>query len=289
MLRLTGRVLLQEEQESARSARQRHASIWRIAHDFNPDFISSGALIADAARARQPRCPADHRPHAGAERGAQHRRLPERHFQRERRRFCFPAIAPPSRSSAAKPAAAKSTSRASSAIRGRASFSNCRRWRTQVRVRYPEGVSTVANADLRLTGTSERSTLGGHHHDSAHRVQSAVGLQLDHRAVGRTGAHAGGANRAARRRPLRRADRDRARHSVPELADAGPPGRGEPAPARHRQQSGVSGTHQHHAGPGGLLRHAVHDQPGLGGVLQSAQNRSRSSISTWRPRRAASM
>ena len=28
-------------------------------------------------------------------------------------------------------------------------------------MRYPEGVSTVANADLRLTGTSERSTLGG--------------------------------------------------------------------------------------------------------------------------------
>jgi len=31
----------------------------------------------------------------------------------------------------------------------------------QVRVRYPEGVSTVANADLRLAGTSQRSTLGG--------------------------------------------------------------------------------------------------------------------------------
>jgi translocation and assembly module TamB len=31
----------------------------------------------------------------------------------------------------------------------------------QVRVRYPEGVSTVANADLRLSGTSDRSTLGG--------------------------------------------------------------------------------------------------------------------------------
>jgi translocation and assembly module TamB len=31
----------------------------------------------------------------------------------------------------------------------------------QVRVRYPEGVSTVANADLRFAGTSERSTLGG--------------------------------------------------------------------------------------------------------------------------------
>jgi translocation and assembly module TamB len=31
----------------------------------------------------------------------------------------------------------------------------------QVRVRYPEGVSTVANADLRLAGTSDRSTLSG--------------------------------------------------------------------------------------------------------------------------------
>jgi translocation and assembly module TamB len=31
----------------------------------------------------------------------------------------------------------------------------------QVRVRYPEGVSTVADADLRLTGGSERSTLAG--------------------------------------------------------------------------------------------------------------------------------
>jgi translocation and assembly module TamB len=31
----------------------------------------------------------------------------------------------------------------------------------QVRVRYPEGVSTVANADLRLAGSSERSTVTG--------------------------------------------------------------------------------------------------------------------------------
>jgi translocation and assembly module TamB len=31
----------------------------------------------------------------------------------------------------------------------------------EVRIRYPEGVSTVADANLRLTGTSERSTLGG--------------------------------------------------------------------------------------------------------------------------------
>jgi translocation and assembly module TamB len=31
----------------------------------------------------------------------------------------------------------------------------------QVRVRYPEGVSTVANADLNLTGTPDRSTLSG--------------------------------------------------------------------------------------------------------------------------------
>ena len=30
-----------------------------------------------------------------------------------------------------------------------------------VRVRYPEGVSTVANADLRLSGTAERSTVTG--------------------------------------------------------------------------------------------------------------------------------
>ncbi len=31
----------------------------------------------------------------------------------------------------------------------------------QVRIRYPEGVSTVADAALRLTGTADRSTLGG--------------------------------------------------------------------------------------------------------------------------------
>ncbi len=31
----------------------------------------------------------------------------------------------------------------------------------EVRIRYPEGVSTVADASLRLTGTSDRSTLGG--------------------------------------------------------------------------------------------------------------------------------
>ncbi len=32
---------------------------------------------------------------------------------------------------------------------------------TEVRVRYPEGVSTTANADLTLTGTTDRSTLSG--------------------------------------------------------------------------------------------------------------------------------
>src|ERR1035441_11058874 len=31
----------------------------------------------------------------------------------------------------------------------------------QVRVRYPEGVSTVADADLDFTGSSDRSTLSG--------------------------------------------------------------------------------------------------------------------------------
>ena len=51
--------------------------------------------------------------------------------------------------------------RASSAIRATTSFSICRRRADQVRVRYPEGVSTVANARLRLTGTSDRSTLAG--------------------------------------------------------------------------------------------------------------------------------
>ena len=32
---------------------------------------------------------------------------------------------------------------------------------SEVRVRYPEGVSTVANASLKLTGTSEGSLLAG--------------------------------------------------------------------------------------------------------------------------------
>ena len=37
----------------------------------------------------------------------------------------------------------------------------CTRARSEVRVRYPEGVSTVANASLNLTGTSDRSMLAG--------------------------------------------------------------------------------------------------------------------------------
>ena len=57
-------------------------------------------------------------------------------------------------------------------------FSGCRPRATQVRVRYPEGVSTVADADLNLTGTRDRSMLRGHGHHSAHRLQSAIGLQL---------------------------------------------------------------------------------------------------------------
>jgi translocation and assembly module TamB len=52
-------------------------------------------------------------------------------------------------------------------LTGFAAFSNGpMTWRLEadakeVRVRYPEGVSTVANANLRLIGTSERSTLSG--------------------------------------------------------------------------------------------------------------------------------
>jgi translocation and assembly module TamB len=45
----------------------------------------------------------------------------------------------------------------------------------QVRVRYPEGVSTVLNADLNLTGTPERSMLDG----SVTIVRTGVNLQSD--------------------------------------------------------------------------------------------------------------
>ncbi len=45
----------------------------------------------------------------------------------------------------------------------------------EVRVRYPEGVSTVANASLRLIGTSERSTLSG----TITVVRSAFAVRTD--------------------------------------------------------------------------------------------------------------
>ena len=58
----------------------------------------------------------------------------------------------------------------------------------EVRVRYPEGVSTVANASLNLTGTSDSSMLSGTVTGATHRRQSAIRFQLDPGKIRRAGA-----------------------------------------------------------------------------------------------------
>jgi translocation and assembly module TamB len=49
----------------------------------------------------------------------------------------------------------------------------------EVRVRYPEGVSTVANADLNLTGTQDRSTLSG----DVTILRTGINLQSDFSSI----------------------------------------------------------------------------------------------------------
>ena len=60
----------------------------------------------------------------------------------------------------------------------------------QVRVRYPEGVSTVADANLNLTGTTDSGVLLQAGHRASHRRQSAIRLQLDSGQIFRAGADA---------------------------------------------------------------------------------------------------
>jgi len=110
----------------------------------------------------------------------------------------------------------------------------------EVRVRYPEGVSTVASASLNLTGTSDSSMLSGTVTVLRTGINLPVRLQLFSGQIRRTGANPFGAPRPAGRHELRRADPDRARHPTAKLADGKPASRGEPAGARHGQQSGCA-------------------------------------------------
>ena len=84
----------------------------------------------------------------------------------------------------------------------------------QVRVRYPEGVSTVANAKLNWTGTQDRSTVAGtitivrtgfnpQHDFSSILAQSAGPVRTPTARAG-----------VSERRVFRRADRDLARYHV---------------------------------------------------------------------------
>ncbi len=76
-------------------------------------------------------------------------------------RSCSPEIALPFRASGARPAAAVSPLSGFAAYSGGPLAFRLHARLDQVRVRYPEGVSTVADANLNFTGTTDRSMLAG--------------------------------------------------------------------------------------------------------------------------------
>ena len=109
---VTGSVSLEPE-EPARSARGRPHRPRLRARPGTATSTASGSLTADATVRGTLDAP-QITGRAGIPAGRlQHRRRAQRHFQRERRHRCSAATAPPSRASAAKPAAARSSSPAS--------------------------------------------------------------------------------------------------------------------------------------------------------------------------------
>ncbi len=155
---VTGRILLKDK--NPLDLRVSGRIDLGIAHDFNPDFVSSGTLLADAAV----------RGSTGA---------PQITGRMQVQNAALSIVDFPNGISNANGVVLFSGSRATIEklsgetgggkvdISGFVSYPEdelifqLNGSATQVRVRYPEGVSTVANADLRLTGTSVRSTLAG--------------------------------------------------------------------------------------------------------------------------------
>jgi translocation and assembly module TamB len=111
----------------------------------------------------------------------------------------------------------------------------------QVRVRYPEGVSTVANADLRFSGTNDSSILSG----TITVLRTGFNPQSDFSSLlaqssepVRTPASR---HRPARRFDLRYAECHRAGYPGAKRPHPGRPGGSQPAPPWHLHQSRRAG------------------------------------------------
>ena len=160
----------------------------------------------------------------------------------------------------------------------------------QVRVRYPEGVSTVADANLTLQGAIDRSSLSG----TITILRTGFNPQSDFSSILASGSAAPLETPSAKPGLLSGmkfdvADRDRSRDSVSELADAGSAGGRQPAPARHCRQSRPCW-----AGSTSRRGSWSSSEPSSPSTRDRSPSstRSRSSrswISIWKPGRAASI
>jgi translocation and assembly module TamB len=156
---VSGRVLLQNDR-SPLDLRVAGKVDLGIVHDFDPDFVASGALVGDAGVRGKPEAPL-----ITGRVQVQNAALNVVDFPNGLSNANGTILFTGDRATIEK--LTGETGGGKVELSGFVSYPGdvpvfqLQATANQVRVRYPEGVSTVANADLRLAGTSDRSTVTG--------------------------------------------------------------------------------------------------------------------------------
>ncbi len=143
----------------------------------------------------------------------------------------------------------------------------------QVRVRYPEDVSTTFNARLALNGTSDASTLSGSItlNRAAFNPRSDLGGLMA--LATKTRARARVAQRVSARHAVRRAHRKRAELRISNFADARRRSRGRPPPARLAHPPRAARLDLGKSGRNSGVRQPLHRRSRRHPLSQSGENR----------------
>ena len=132
----------------------------------------------------------------------------------------------------------------------------------QVRVRYPEGVSTTFDAALELRGTHRAQHSLGNRNRAAIQHVSQRGLRVHGGASNATDDFFRRTERPVAGHAARREGGDFEERTAGVVAYQGHPGRGQPDPARHASQTDPAGTRRHQPGRDQLPGKPVPGQPG---------------------------
>jgi translocation and assembly module TamB len=156
---VSGRVLLQSDR-SPLDLRIGGKLDLGILHDFDPDFVASGAIIGDAGVRGKPEAPL-----ITGRVQVQNAALNVVDFPNGLSNANGTVLFSGDRATIEKLSGETGGGKVELSgfvsYPGEAAVFQLQATVNQVRVRYPEGVSTVANADLRLAGTADRSTVTG--------------------------------------------------------------------------------------------------------------------------------